>query len=297
MKIKVLLFISFIFLSLKGETQIWKYPPKILGLSINTNYVNNKVPAKVILVDSTNDYGIRKTYREYDDEDRLIKEKFMWLKKDTTFYFYDEKNREIMKIWDAGDTVYNIYKMSRDDRVAKKMVINNNDTLNIDYQYNSEGEITKVFCDSTLCQMIKYKEGRIKSVHSYEHDNNGISDITTYSYNGDTISYTECPYDTEGNRYDWPCERTIGIVDGNKKIQEIKSIYYNTTQDGYEEAFTITKYTYDSNGRITSVKDESSTGSWSEILIFYNNDGFKTKVKWINNGELFREQNFIILKN
>jgi hypothetical protein len=293
MTFKLILFIPLLLLSLTSECQIWQYPYKIIGQPYN-NEVMHKIPSKVIIVDSSIN-GVKRTYKEYDSRGNLKKEKFMWLERDTTFYFYNDKNQETMRVRAKGDTVHNIYKTASDGRITKKLVVNNNDTLIIDYDYNTDENTLKVFCDSILCELIKYKEGKIHSVQSYSHDNDGLSSVITYSYEGDTISYTECPYDTDGNRYDWPCEKTVGILDENKKVQKIKSVYYDTAQGEYVEAFSITEFFYDSKGRFVSMKDKLSTGSSSEIIQLYDEAGYKVKVELKNNGELVREFDYIIL--
>ena len=286
---KIILLLIFIALQSNLYSQIWKYPYDIMGIKIthNTNY---KLPLKYIVADSSSEQ-INSTYYEYDRLGNKTMEVFN--KSDTIFYVYDNFNDEILRINGKNDSVFTFIKRRADDKIIEEKMIRNGKINTTTYEYDNHNNITKILTNSILYDQLFYDENnRLIKVENYYHVNNKLSEIITYKYNGDTISYEQCPFDLNGVRYNWPCEKTTGVLNKKGDILSLTAIFYNGTN---EPSISIISYDYDEFGKLLKMKI-NEYGKTQETTCFYDSDGYKLRIEICNGQELIYMVKFKIIE-
>lgn len=286
---KLLSFLLFISVHLNLQAQIWKYPYDIIGIQ-RTTKTNYKLPLKYIATDSSAEQ-FTSTYYEYDRFGHKTLEIENEL--DTIHYAYDSLNEEILRIYGTSDSVFTFIKRRNDDKIIEKKMVRNGKINTTSYEYDNRNNIIKVLYNSVLYDQFMYDENnRLIKVENYYHTNHQLSEVLTYSYNGDTISYEQCPFDMNGHRYQWPCETTTGVLNKNGDVTQLTSIIYNGTSKPYP---SICTFEYDEFGKILSMKI-NEYGTFQETRYFYDSDGYIKRIEVRNDQLLIYLAAFNILE-
>lgn len=287
-RIKSLLILVLIIIctqSLHG--QVWKHPYRAMGINYSNDLDSSyKYPRKVIAIDSSL-YGIRKTYREYDSNGNMTVEAYE--NSDTTFYTYNSEGYWTQKIM-GNDTLHQVMSKNADGNIINITLIKKETSHITSYRYDESGNIIEVFYDSTLYDQCKYDSlGRILKVKNFR--SGYMSNVIEYRYSGDTIYYSECPYNKDGVRYNWPCDEVKGVYNESGQISKVISIIHDS--NGPVEDVLI--YEYNSQGLITEITDTLSNGSFGKSLYFYDDNKLK-RIENYSDGQLMGIVRFKIIK-
>lgn len=166
---------------------------------------------------------------KFDSQNRKISEKIGTLSYD---YVYDAVGRLTKSSSQAGESTY-IYDLK--DRLTSSTDPNTN---NVKYSYDNQDNIAK----------IKYPNGRIVQ-NTYDKKSQLISQT---DWNGQTITYTYTPFG-EISTVKYPNGITQSRTYDTKNL--LSDIVY--TNSGQIKVFSQT-YTRDSNGYITSIKEDGT---------------------------------------
>lgn len=283
--ITLLTFISFQTLF----AQVWKYPYQAMGLIYLKNSVNHKSKdfnRKEIEVDSSSN-GVYKTYREYNSKGKIVIE--VYENEDTVRYDYvtdDYWSKKIIK----NDTIEQIVNRKLDGKIDNIQLLKKNKTYITSYRYDQNGNIVEVYSDSILYDQCEYDSlNRIVRVKNFR--SGYLSNIIQYRYEKDTIYYTECPYNENGERYNWPCEEVKGVYNNSGQISTVISLLHETNGPVTD----ILTFKYDRKGRIIEIADSLSNGNYGRSIWFYKGPDLQ-RVEHFSNGQLVRLYTYMKIK-
>lgn len=275
---KLLLFFL-IFLALSSNAQVWQYPYEISGLE-EVPVKKKARPYSVAIIDSTGD-GMYTYYNSYDEYGRKIRS--IENGADTAYFYYDKYNYNILTIYGNKDSVSYNFERDTNDRIVKFSIKRKQKVTNMYYKRNVHGDVIEVYVDTNLYDRIAYDEQhRITRVEKYRHAHQGLSDIVSYSYSGDTVSYESCPYDVKAKRYEWPCEVTTGVLNENGDLLELSITYHNAISGEYIQATDSMWCSYDKKGRILEVIDRGANGGGTNTFYTRYKKGRIQSIKVIN---------------
>jgi hypothetical protein len=290
----IFIFLLFAFFAPKVHSQIWRYPYEPMGIEpLFRKEYPHKSFSKVLIIDSSASELII-TYIEYDKNKQIKKEfeTYNGISADTVTHYYYDNRLEKMRV-SGKDSIINKYTYSSGGLVTQYDLIGGLNPLKITYVYDSTNRITAVNLNDQIYDRITYDSlGELQTVESYRHPNQMLSDITYYSRVGNVVTYEYCPYDREGKRYNWPCERTIGILNKKEQVEKVTSF------DEYgpnNHSSSITYFYYDPFGKIISICDEMDNGNWSGSFYFYDKNDFLKNIQVYNNGDLIRNYRYLDL--
>jgi hypothetical protein len=279
MTIQKIIFISFALYSWSFQAQIWDYPHKIMGIEDETP--RKKIEAYGVTVADSSGDGTQSYYEEFDQFGRKIKESYG--EGDTTFTVYDEFNYKKFIVYNVTDTVF--YKVNRDEQhqVSSLQITRKGKTTTTNYTRDNRGDVVEIHVDTNLYERIAYDDDhRIVKVEMYHHSHHGLSDIMHYRYEGDSIFYDRCPYDIKGNRYNWPCEETSGLVNEAGQVVGLKLSFHNANYGEYIPASSTMNLVYDKKGKILKISTRESSGLGSDTIYTRDKKGRLLKIETID---------------
>jgi len=272
-------FVFALVFSAASFAQVWKHPYQAMGLEsfhskqkdISKNYA-----LKELEIDSSSN-GVYKTFREYNSQGQLILE--IYEETDTVRFFYESSDYWTYKLI-RGDTIYQRIQRNQKGLIEKLEIINKNRTTEISYSYDQHGNITEVYSGKELYDRCSYDSlNRIRQVENYRSGYR--SNVLNFSYEFDTVYYSECAYNEKGERYNWPCDEVKGVYTATNQISKVISKLYSPGGVVYDEL----TFTYDSKDRISEMSDLLSNGNGGYSRWIYVNDRVKRSEHY-SNGKL-----------
>lgn len=269
--------------------QVWKHPYQAMGLesfSTKQKDASKNYARKELEIDSSAN-GIYQTFYEYNSKGQLILE--IYENTDTVRFFYDSDDNWTHKLI-RGDTIYQ--RIQRNDKglIEKLEILNTNRTTEISYSYDQHGNITEVYSGKELYDRCTYDSfNRILQVENYRSGYR--SNVINYTYESDTIYYSECSYNEKGERYNWPCDEVKGVYTSTNKVSKVISTLWSPNGPVYDELI----FTYDSKDRISEMSDLLSNGNGGYSRWIYENDRL-LRSEHFSNGQLVQVYKYIRLE-
>ena len=277
--ITFLLIVLIIGCSAIASAQVWKHPYQAMGLesfSSKQKDASKNYARKELEIDSSAN-GIYQTLREYNSKGQLILE--IYENTDTVRFFYDSDDNWTYKLI-RGDTIYQRLQQNDKGLIEKLELINKNRTTEISYSYDQQGNITEVHSGKELYDRCIYDSlNRILQVENYRSGYR--SNVLNYSYELDTVYYSECSYNEKGERYPWPCDELKGVYTATNQISKVLSTLWSPSGPVYDEL----TFTYDSKDRISEISQLLSNGNRGYSRWIYENDRL-VRSEHFSNGQL-----------
>lgn len=261
--------------------QVWKHPFHAMGIlypKIDANHYSKDLSRKEMEVDSSSN-GVFKTYRELNSKGKIIIEAYE--DEDTVRFDYQNDDYWSLKII-KNDTIRQIVNRKQDGKIDNIQLVKKNKNYITSYSYDQNGNIVEVYSDSILYDQCEYDSlNRIIRVKNFR--SGYLSNIIQYRYEKDTIYYKECPYNENGERYNWPCEEVKGVYNNSEQISTVISVLHETNGPVTD----ILIFKYDKKGRIVEITDSLSNGNYGRSIWFYKGSELQ-RVKHFSNGQLVR---------
>lgn len=290
MKKIITLVIALIFIITNLTAQVWKHPYQAGGIVYPSNYKQPyNFPVKLLVIDSSSN-GVWTRYKEYDANGNIIADAFQ--NSDTTFKTYNPEGYCTQIIRGAHTSNSVIHKNNK-GQVDYILTTSKQRKSLKEYIYDSSGNIIEFYIDSAIIDRCKYDSlNRIIEVKNYRHSNGNLSNILSYSYFKDTIYYTDCSYNTKGERYNLPCDEVKGVYNEQNNLSIVLSVLH----DSSGPVFDTLKSKFNEHGFVTENINALSNGSYEKSLYFYNYNNILTRIERHNREGLTRVIKFEILK-